>query len=62
MHDVVGVAGKEIPMVVDDGDDEMLADMEKEPEWREIPEYGQTAVGAPMAEEEKNEHFYDCWV
>jgi len=32
MHDVVGVAGKEIPMVVDDGDDEMLADMEKEPE------------------------------
>jgi len=62
MHDVVGVAGKEIPMVVDDGDDEMLADMEKEPEWREIPEYGQTAEGPPMAEEEKNEHFYDCWV
>jgi len=47
MHDVVGVAGKKMPMVVDD---EMLADMEKDPEWREIPEYGQTATGPPMAE------------
>ena len=50
MHDVVDVASKEIAMVVDDGDDEMLADMEKEPKQREIPEYGQTAAGPPMAE------------
>ena len=57
MHDVVDVASKEIAMVVDDGDDEMLADMEKEPEWREIPEYRQTAAGPSMAEEEEKEQF-----
>ncbi|CAN6179507.1 unnamed protein product [Urochloa humidicola] len=38
-------------------EEEMLADMDKRPEWREQPEYGQTTAGPPMAEEEEKEHF-----
>jgi len=57
MHDVADVAGNEIPMAPGDGDDEMLVDMDTEVEWREIPEYGQTAAGPPIAEEEEKEHF-----
>jgi hypothetical protein len=41
----------------DNGEEEMLADMGKRPEWREEPEYGQTTAGPPMAEEEEKEHF-----
>jgi len=53
MTGVVDVVAKEKIGTAESGDEDMHADME----WREVPEYGQTTAGPPMAEEEEKEHF-----
>jgi hypothetical protein len=57
VHAATHVVGIDMHVAEDNGEEEMLADMGKRPEWREEPEYGQTTAGPPMAEEEEKEHF-----
>lgn len=47
----------EVIGTADNGEEGMHEDMDKQPEWREVPEYGQTTAGAPVAREEEKEHF-----
>ncbi|XP_035814835.1 uncharacterized protein [Zea mays] len=47
----------EVIGTTDNGEEGMHEDMDKQPEWREVPEYGQTTAGAPVAQEEEKEHF-----
>jgi hypothetical protein len=44
-------------VAVENREEEMLADMDKVLEWREVPEYGQTTVGPTTTKEEESEHF-----
>jgi hypothetical protein len=55
IHVTADVMVKEV--AVENREEEMLADMDKVLEWREVPEYGQTTVGPTTTKEEESEHF-----
>lgn len=40
----------EVIGTTDNGEEGMHEDMDKQPEWREVPEYGQTTAGAPVVD------------
>jgi mRNA-degrading endonuclease HigB of HigAB toxin-antitoxin module len=63
MPTVVDVVGKEMDVIAIVAykellvDDDMHVNMDKRPEWREVPEYDQTTARSQISQEEEKEHF-----